>query len=449
MKIKLPQIRIGIGEIILLVIFAAALATRIFWIYNVETIQMFDFANYQMLASNIAQGYGHTMHGLPVAWQGSGYPYVLGLFYWLLGTTDVLAGFWLNIGFSMGTLLFCWFIFIKIFDEIKSALAALAVVAFLPQYIAYTNVIGTEIFFTFILSALIFIQLYFLEQKWGWVALGLLVGAAALTRPFMLAYPVIAGVFMLSTTKRLKQSLAFSGIILGIALVVIAPWAIRNYRHFERLIPVSYNSGYVLFINNNDINVDGLWLDPMRVVENEPERLAVLQEGLYGRTVHQAHELEPHFSRWAREWIWQNPGEYLKLGILRVHRTFFDGSNDIFQWAANVNPMYQEGITEHARLRYTRNHNFLEASADIITFMLTGTGFLFMFVMLKKYVVGLFTKNGSMPLLVALVYINFAFFIAIPFFFEGQARYAFPAYLFIIPAVVFMCEGLVQNSRKS
>ncbi|MCL2855339.1 MAG: glycosyltransferase family 39 protein [Defluviitaleaceae bacterium] len=443
---QFPKINISKAEIPLLVIFAAALLLRIYWVLNVPTVQLFDFANYQMIAENIANGLGHTMHGSPVAWQGSGYPYVLGIFYRIIGTTDVLAGKWLNIAFSMGTLVFCWLIYKKIFEKRKFALTALAITAFLPQYIAYVNVIGTEVFFTFLLSAIVFVKIYFLPKTPAFFVLGALIGLTALVRPFMMAYPVIAGIYMLSATKQLKRSLAFAGICFAVMVVIITPWAIRNYTHFGRFIPVSYNSGYVLFINNNNENVNGLWMNPLRATADFPDRHAILEQALDGRTIHQAYDVEPYLSAWAREWISQNPVEYLKLGVLRVYRTFFDGANDIPQWAANVSPMYDEGLTEAQRTWHRRNHNFLEASAGIITFILNGTGFLFMFAMVKKYAVGLFTKNGRISLHTAIIFINLAFLIVIPFFFEGQARYAFPAFIFVIPAAVAAIKGFAHEN---
>ncbi|MCL2619906.1 MAG: glycosyltransferase family 39 protein [Defluviitaleaceae bacterium] len=441
----MPKIHITKEHIPLIVIFAMALAARIYWVLAVTNVPVSDFANYQMIAENIARGYGHTMHGLPVAWQGSGYPYVLGVFYRIIGTTDVMAGKWLNVVLSMGTLTFAWLIYIKIFPKRKFALVALGITALLPQYVAYVNVIGTEVFFTFLLSAIIFVKLYFLPRLPAIFVLGVLIGLSALVRPFMLAYPVIMGVFMFSTTKQLKRSLAFTGIAFALTFAVISPWAIRNMNHFDRFIPVSYNSGYVLFINNNDFNVNGLWMNPARATYPYPDRHQILLDALEERTIHQVHEIEPYFNTWARQWIAENPFEYLRLGVLRVYRTFFDGATDIPQWAANVTQIYDEGLTDVERARLQRNHNFLEASASIITYILSGTAFLFMFVMIKRYAVALFTKHGKMTLLTAVIYINFAFFIVVPFFFEGQARYAFPVFIFIIPATVAVIKGLVNE----
>lgn len=431
----------------LIIIFALALVARVYWVLAVGNVPVSDFANYQMLAENIARGYGHTMFGLPVAWQGSGYPYLLGFFYRIIGTTDVMAGKWLNVALSMGTLVFAWLIYSKIFTKGKFALVALGITAFLPQYVAYVNVIGTEVFFTFLLSAIIFVKLYFLPRLPAIFVLGVLIGLSALVRPFMLAYPVILGVFMLSTTKpkQVKRSLLFTGIAFLLTFALVSPWTIRNFNHFGRFIPISYNSGYVLFINNNDFNVNGLWMNPSGATFPYTDRHEILMNALDGRSIHQAHDLEPYFNIWARQWIAENPLEYLKLGVLRVYRTFFDGANDIPQWAANVTQIYAEGLTDVERARLQRNHNFLEASASIATYILSGTAFLFVFVRFKPYVVAFFSKYGKISLLTSIVYINLAFFIVIPFFFEGQARYAFPVFIFMIPAVVEVMRTLHEK----
>ena len=432
----------SVNDFYLIIIFVGAFVARLLFLINVQTELVSDFLNYHMLASNIAAGLGHTMHELPVAWQGMGYPFVLGFFYYLTGTTSIMAGGMLNIIFSMGTLFFCYFIYIKIFDTKKYALIALALTAFLPQYIAYVNVIGTEVFFTFILSAIIFTKLYFLKRLSGYIAISVLIGLASLIRPFMMAYPLIIGVFVYSTTKAFKKSVVLSVFCMAIVFIIISPWTIRNYMHFERLILVSYNSGYVLYINNNDVNTRGVWMDPLNATIHTPYRHDILLHALEERTIHQVHEIEPYFNTWARQWILQNPIEYLKLGILRVNNTFFTGANDIPQWAANMSPLNDIYLTGLERNWHYRNHNFIEASLSIATLILTGAGFLFMFAMLKTYTIGLFTHKLQLSLHTAVIFINFAFFIVIPFFFEGQARYAFPAFIFIIPAAVRLIEHI-------
>lgn len=419
------------SNIFIILIFAGAFFSRLFWMLNIETVQVSDFANYQMIAENVAAGHGHSMHGFAVAWQGSAYPIMLGLFYRIIGSTDEFFGKLLNLFFSMATLVLCWYIFKKIFEKHTLALFALGTAAFLPQYIAYVNVIGTEVFFTFLLASIVFLKLYFLQHRFSFIGCGVLVGVAALTRSFMLVYPVIAAVYHFSIAREIKKSLIFAAAVFAVVFVVVAPWTFRNFRHFGRFIPVSYNGGYVLFVNNNDLNVRGNWIDHHRIVENHPERLAIVSEAhADGRTVHQLPDLEPYFNQWAREWIFQNPGRYLQLGFMRVYRTFFYGANDIPQWAANVR--------DYNNFTQRRNWSLFENIADTITFVLNGTAVIFMLAALKSFAFILFFTLKKIEPLIAIIFINIAFFVVVTFLFEGQARYAFPVFLFIIPAAVYI-----------
>ncbi len=58
----------------------------------------------------------------------------------------------------------------------------------------------------------------------------------------------------------LKEASKLFFISLTIMCMIIAPWTYRNYKNFNLLIPISYNGGYVLFINNNDNNKNGAWM---------------------------------------------------------------------------------------------------------------------------------------------------------------------------------------------
>jgi 4-amino-4-deoxy-L-arabinose transferase-like glycosyltransferase len=425
------------------IVSALALAARIWWAMNVPTTQLYDFAAYQALAENIAAGRGHTMDGVPVAWQGCGYPYLLGFFYRAIGSVDIFWGKILNIALSMATLPFAYLIYRKLFDKRRHAAAALTITAFLPQYVSYVNVIGTEIFFTFLMSAVIFAQLYLFKGRRRWIAaaaVGLATGAAALTRPFMLAYPVICGVVMFASGKKWRDTLVLTGIAaLGVVLTV-TPWAYRNYRLFGRLIPVSYNSGYCLYTNNNDANVNGAWMDLSAAAGSDELSTAIgeaLEDG--ARSVKAAPELDPYLSAAAGEWIADNPAEFLKLGALRVYRTFFVGVNDIEQWAMN-GCAPPEGASESETLLYARNYNLVISVFNSITYILNAAGFIFVFASSARFFRDLFSRRqcGLMP---SLLIVNIAFFALVSFVYGGEARYAFPVFVFMIPALVAASAG--------
>jgi len=424
-------------------IFLAATALRLFCVFRVPTEQLYDFSTYQKIAENIAAGLGHTLDGVPVAWQGCGYPYFLGNFYRLIGSTDVLYGKLLNTALSVGTLVVLFFVFSKFFKKKSHVFIALAITAFLPNHVLYVNVLGSEILFTFLLSLLLFVFLYVKDWRISFPLIGVLIGVTSLVKPFMPAYIAVAAIMIWMISKNLKRTGLFVVTATVLSIAVISPWAFRNYKHFGRFVLVSYNSGYVLYINNNDTNVTGAWLDPAAVENEKVQR--ELQVYLSEKTIKTAHELEPLFKDETIKWITSHPVEFLKLGFLRVNQTFFAGANDISQWT--MNGVTAENDTKPANLFY-RDFNLLGAFFDIFSITLNILGFVFLFISAKKFILLFFSRKAAPEpdLLLIITIINILFFTALSFVFEGQARYAFPVYMFMIPAAVRL---LINKNKES
>ncbi len=445
--IKKSKLNIGIEDnqclffSLICVITVFGVLTRLWWINNIPTEQRYDFATYQAIAQNILNGHGHTLEGYPVAWQGSGYSYILALFYRIVGDSSEACGKLFNVLLSSSTLVLSYFIYGKFFKKKACIIAAYVITAFLPSLIAYNNVLGTETLFLFLMACLIFIQLVHFKNIWIKLGiLGVICGLAALTKPFMLAYPVIIAVATWVEGKNFKQSLICLGVIFVGCIIVVSPWAYRNYRLFGRLIPVSYNSGYVLYINNNDTNISGSWMD-LKTVETNDKIKEQIETALKDRSVKAAHELDPLLNGEAKKWIINNPLEFVKLGFLRITTTFFAGANDIDQWAMN-------GVTKQSDVsnnRFARNMNTLRSFFDMTVYLLSASAFIFFFAKLIRYAKACFTKENTIPLSDNIIFINLAFFMAIPFVFEGQARYVFPALLFMISALVKIISSMIKE----
>ncbi|MDR1704980.1 MAG: glycosyltransferase family 39 protein [Clostridiales bacterium] len=396
-------------------IILAGILFRILFVINVPTEQLYDFAAYKEIAVNIKNGLGHSLGGVPVAWQGPLYPYALGAFYRLFGTESDLAGKILNIILSSLTLILSVPVYGRLIKSRGRTIAAVALTAFLPANIAYVNVLGTEVIFAFILFVIIFLQLFYSDRYLSYPVIGAMTGLAALTKPFMLAFPAVLILLYWLKYKKARATLIFAGVIISCACAVIAPWVFRNYRLFGRFIPVSYNGGYVQFINNNDKNHNGLWMDHL-----EPGTLN-LEPGINVKT---SPELEPLFAEEAGRWITSNLGEFLKLGFLRVNETFFDNAYDIPQWAMN-----------RAELGAERNANAISAALALVNKLLAAAGLVFVISRFPAFFKGLRPGNavseGDMT-----AFLTILFFAAVIFVSEGQARYAFPVFPFFVYAIM-------------
>jgi hypothetical protein len=438
--IKIEELRNKFGLWYIAFITFLGIYLRLWWINNIPTKPIYDFETYQEIATNIFNHLGHSFRGEPIAFQGMGYPMVLGFVYRLVGNNDLYTAKMFNVVLSILTLILIFFILIKLTHRRFIVYTAYTFAALLPNFIAYNNVISTEVFITFILTAALFLQLYTFDPRIRYPLLGALIGVAALTKPFFMAYPVVIAVAVWLKGKDIKKTaILFATVFLCMALTV-APWTYRNYQKFGRFIPVSYNSGYVFYVNNNANNTTGAWM-PLSEIYASPELRAkmdsILNHG--ARSEKLAHELEVIFKPEAKEWIQENPWEFTKLGLLRLNATFFSGAWDIEAWTANEFKEKQDWWTE---IEYLRSANAFRAVTDFVINLLSAFGFMYVLLNVKNILWGLFKKDETLNDLITIPTLNIAFFIAIYFVFEGQARYNFPVLFFLILATVVILDRM-------
>jgi Dolichyl-phosphate-mannose-protein mannosyltransferase len=89
-------------------------------------------------------------------------------------------------------------------------------------------------------------------QDCGWY--GLLWGVSLLTNPTLGAVlPFLLGWLIYQRRGNLPQQIRLARVTLGAALLVCAPWTIRNAVQFHRLIPLRSNFPYEFWSGNNEI----------------------------------------------------------------------------------------------------------------------------------------------------------------------------------------------------
>lgn len=428
----------------LFLVTVAAAYLRFWFVLAVPTQQVFDFATYQEIAVNIFNHAGHSFRGMAVAWQGPAYPLALGYIYRLAGDTNVLLGKLFNATLSVLTLIMLYFLLRRMSKNRFFICGAYTLAAFLPNFLAYNNVIGTEVFFTFLFILILLLQVSAFQNWLRIPLLGVLIGAAALTKPFFLAYPLVAALYVWLKERDVKKTAVVVAVLLVAASAVVAPWAYRNYRKFGRFIPVSYNSGYVLYINNNDVNLTGGWMD-LQDVPAAPELEKTVDTVLrkYGGYVQQAYELEPVLKEAAYRWIAENPLEFLKLGFLRVKGTFFMGAWDIRSWAMNKVPSTQDPGEDAA---YRRSLSFFHSLSDVLVYLLSSCGLLYMLINIIPVARAVLRKGINLPDRILIPTVNLAFLVLVIFVFEGQARYNFPA-LFLLICGMFSLLAKDGNAK--
>jgi 4-amino-4-deoxy-L-arabinose transferase-like glycosyltransferase len=84
--------------------------------------------------------------------------------------------------------------------------------------------------------------------------LGAALGVAALSHAATIVFiPVAALVALLSQRPLTWRTWPCAGAIVGTALLVIAPWAARNYATFDEFVPVRNGAGFVTYLGNRAI----------------------------------------------------------------------------------------------------------------------------------------------------------------------------------------------------
>lgn len=421
-----------IGAIFLILI---GFGLRLYWTLKIPNEPISDYKTYYEIAISIVNGETHPLLG----YQGIGYPLLLAASFFLFSSTDILVAKLVNVALSTATLIIVYMISQKLFKNKKIALIVLLLMAILPNYIAYNNVLGTETFFLFLFTAIMFVFIKGFNNKIKLPLLGILIGVAALTKPQFIIYPLILAVIYYFKNRTFKETILKFSIVSLFMAIVIAPMTIINYKNHGEFIPVSYNSGYVLYINNNSQNSNGMYMDVTAVTPSQDLMENLQDAGIeYGELNAKASSL---YQEAAVKWILDNPIDFLKIGLLRVKATFFSGANDIQIWSmSSIIKTFEEQMpwSEFARNIYA--FTFL---TDIIVEIITIFGILFSVIgciyLLTRF------KRGNIPFIISIPTINTIFFILISFFFEGQSRYNYPVLFLFIIATVFIFREVYRR----
>ena len=176
-----------------------------------------------------------------------------------LGGGDFAIRFW-QIVMSTVSVLLVYRIGRSILDR-RAATIAAALAAFDPVVFMFTWPFWSETLFIFLLLAALQ-PLCFdasLRKRWPWVAAGVLLGLAGLTRAMILTFvPFLLPWAILQMVRQENRGpgpgwrsgvLRFGLLALGCALVVL-PWTVRNFRVTNALTIVDSNGPYNLLVGN-------------------------------------------------------------------------------------------------------------------------------------------------------------------------------------------------------
>jgi len=213
------------------------------------------------IAGSICQGHGFANPFFdpsgPTAMLPPAYPYLVAGCMWLFGgytTASAMAILTLNSMFASVTVLPIYFLARRVFDERVALIAGWAWVFF--PYSIYLS--GGRIYsdtLTCLIASLLWLQTLRLRDSRAtrdWLLWGALWGLAGLVSPTLLGVLPILGGWLCWHRRRANLAWLRPGLLAACVFVaLIAPWTIRNYRTFHRIIPLRDGFWMEMHVGNN------------------------------------------------------------------------------------------------------------------------------------------------------------------------------------------------------
>jgi 4-amino-4-deoxy-L-arabinose transferase-like glycosyltransferase len=299
---------------------------------------------YDLAAQRLLQGaLLRSLDGTPTAFWPPGYPLLLAGVYALFGPHLVVAKL-LNVALAVATCGCVYALAARLFGP-AVGLCAAAILAFLPDHVWYAPLLLSEVSFTALLAALLWLFAVWSERGVEgprWIAFGALVGAAALVRgtaALFLAVPF--GAWWLAerrTGPALRRTLAAA---LGM-LAVVAPWTLRNAAVMGAPIAVASSVG-MSFLYTHNPHAEGS--ATLRHAHYRNELLRDLRE--LPQPQREVAEMRAGL-REGLAWMLANPGRELMLVPQRWLALFRHGHPGL-EWAQPLRDASEPAADESAR----------------------------------------------------------------------------------------------------
>jgi peptidoglycan/LPS O-acetylase OafA/YrhL len=209
-----------------------------------------DAADFQRIATSLAHGHGFgVVPGAPglSALRGPAYPTVLSLVYRVFGT-GVTVGRLTTAVISVAAVAAIGAVALRLVGR-RPALVVLGLAAVFPSMLVSSYTLSP------MPMALLFVALALwaalAAPSWrhpvgGFALAGVFVGLAALTQQTMAVVGVTVMVVAWWSTKTSARRLRQVGAVVLAAIVVVAPWTIRNQRTYHQFVPIQASAGYTL-----------------------------------------------------------------------------------------------------------------------------------------------------------------------------------------------------------
>jgi hypothetical protein len=226
-------------------------------------------------------------------------------------------------------------------------LAGALAVAIYPALLEYQGMLMSEPLAATLLSGGVLAALWAWDGGWvRWVLPGGLIGALAMVRPEYLGVAALVALAIAAREARSdwRRSLLRAAVFLGAALVVIAPWTIRNAVALDRFVPISTGGGQVLFAgtylpsdgNPEEVGAEVVAENPQLFAPQDAQRLRLEQIlARLGQERYPGMETDQALSKMGKEQLWDDvsddPAEYAGFVATKIGRIWSHGPRDVMR----------------------------------------------------------------------------------------------------------------------
>jgi 4-amino-4-deoxy-L-arabinose transferase-like glycosyltransferase len=212
-----------------------------------------DEIDYHALATNLAAGEGYALRpGYDTARRPPMYPAVLSVLYRLTGPSPPAARL-LQVLLG-GVIVWLTFLVARRFFSVRTAWLATIATALNPFLIFISGYMLTEnLYIIALLGMLLLMPRVDSLTSWPRVAgAGVVLALASLARPtgFVVGWWIVAAVLLFDRVP-VSRRLARCALLALAFVLVLLPWAVRNYRAFDRVILFTTHGGITFYQGNN------------------------------------------------------------------------------------------------------------------------------------------------------------------------------------------------------
>lgn len=309
------------GKTLLLILFMALLF-RVFFILFFVDLNNANYFEYGDIITNLLAGKGYSLayqidnfgRTYPSAYMPPGYVAFL-LPFMLI--TDIFTRNILILSSQIVLsiiVIFLVYKFTRIHFSESSALIAAAFSSFLPEFIFASNSYGPTILYHLGCISLLFI-LYDVEKEKR-IRKYLFVGLLVALLIYLRSEFILFGIFILIIYAIERQIKPFF-IVIGVILIIIAPWQVRNYLTFEKFAPISTSGGLNFYRGHNPYSI-GDWGDEQLISE--------LKKNI-GRNDYELHMSRIYFER-GIETIKEQPVKEITNSFIKIFHLWIINPTD-------------------------------------------------------------------------------------------------------------------------